>query len=321
MDYLVIGDVHGHAQALKALLEKSGFAVSRSTWRNPDCHAVFVGDLIDRGPDQLEVVNIVRRMVDAGAASICLGNHEFNAIAWATEDREAALAGKRKHYRIRGTKNFAQHRVFLEAVGNDTPLHKEVIGWFSSLPMWLEFEDFRVVHACWHPEHMGVLARHVDDRNVLTEEGLHEVFRKGTDAYEAAEVVLKGPEVRLPDGVSFFDKDGIERRNTRIRWWNDDDAETYRSASLVDEPTAARLPTAPLPVSSRVAWDGGKPIFFGHYWMNGTPRLLSSNRTCLDFSVAKEGVLAGYTMRRGESELCATNLLWADNGLVVEPRM
>jgi hypothetical protein len=44
--------------------------------------------LIDRGPKQLATVDLVRRMVEAGSARGVMGNHEFNAIAWATPDPE-----------------------------------------------------------------------------------------------------------------------------------------------------------------------------------------------------------------------------------------
>ena len=49
-----------------------------------ECRATFVGDLIDRGPDQLRVLKTVKAMVDAGSAQMVLGNHEFNALAYAT---------------------------------------------------------------------------------------------------------------------------------------------------------------------------------------------------------------------------------------------
>ena len=49
------------------------------------------------------------------------------------------------------SKNVSQHQVFLEAVGNDGALHKELVAWFSTLPLWIESPGFRVVHACWYP--------------------------------------------------------------------------------------------------------------------------------------------------------------------------
>jgi hypothetical protein len=44
--------------------------------------------LVDRGPQQVETVNIARRMVDAGSARAVMGNHELNAIAWHTPNPE-----------------------------------------------------------------------------------------------------------------------------------------------------------------------------------------------------------------------------------------
>ena len=54
-------------------------------FRHPERQAIFVGDLIDRGPEQLRVLATVKAMVDAGSAQIVMGNHEFNAVAYATE--------------------------------------------------------------------------------------------------------------------------------------------------------------------------------------------------------------------------------------------
>ena len=86
MGYDIIGDIHGHADALKALLADMGYRDRAGAWRHPARQAVFVGDFIDRGPSQLETVDIVRRMVDVGGALAVMGNHELNAIAWFLPD-------------------------------------------------------------------------------------------------------------------------------------------------------------------------------------------------------------------------------------------
>ena len=85
----IIGDVHGHACKLKALLRRLGCAERDGAWRHtePSRTAVFVGDYIDRGPAQVETIEIVRRMVDKGTARAIMGNHALNAIAWVTEKR------------------------------------------------------------------------------------------------------------------------------------------------------------------------------------------------------------------------------------------
>ena len=82
----IIGDIHGCADKLKGLLTQLGFRQRGGVFRHPEREALFVGDLIDRGPSQIETLEIVRSMVDAGVARATMGNHEFNAIAYATPD-------------------------------------------------------------------------------------------------------------------------------------------------------------------------------------------------------------------------------------------
>lgn len=305
MRYDFVGDVHGHAEALEALLARMGYRETGGAWRQPGCHAVFVGDLVDRGPEQLRTVDIVRRMVEAGTGSMTMGNHEFNAIGWHTPDPERPG----EYYRRRNDVNRRQHAAFLDEVKGDKDKHAELIAWFRSLPLWLEIPNGpRVVHACWHPREQEVLRPHLDGRNALTEEGVHAVFRKGDHAYEAAEVLLKGLEIPLPDGIHFFDKDNHKRTDTRIRWW-DEEADTYRSSALIDADTAALLPDTALPEGFRLAFDGGPPVFFGHYWMQGAPELLTDRLACLDWSVAKGGCLAAYRWD-GEESLAPSGLVW-----------
>ena len=80
----MIGDVHGEFEKLVALLNHLGYREQAGTFRHPGRTAIFVGDLVDRGPKQLATVDLVRRMVEAGSALCIMGNHEFNAIAWVT---------------------------------------------------------------------------------------------------------------------------------------------------------------------------------------------------------------------------------------------
>ena len=47
------------------------------------------------------------------------------------------------------------------------------------------------------------------------------------------------------------------------------------------------------------------PVFFGHYWMEDlSPVIQSSNVACLDYSIAKDGILVGY---RWNGEKCISN--------------
>ena len=68
MNYDIIGDLHGQADKLHALLARMGYEDRGGSYRHPDRTAIFVGDFIDRGDRQLDTLNTVRRMVDAGRA-------------------------------------------------------------------------------------------------------------------------------------------------------------------------------------------------------------------------------------------------------------
>ncbi|MGW7426706.1 polynucleotide kinase-phosphatase [Streptomyces sp. NPDC054813] len=69
----IVGDVHGCASELESLLGKLGYADGV----HPDGRtAVFVGDLVDRGPDSPGVLRRVMSMVKSGNALCVPGNHE-----------------------------------------------------------------------------------------------------------------------------------------------------------------------------------------------------------------------------------------------------
>ncbi|MGH7690260.1 MAG: metallophosphoesterase [Gemmatimonadaceae bacterium] len=91
---------------------------------------IFVVDLVDRGTEQLRVLEIVKQMVDAGSAQIVMGNHEFNAIAYSTE----YPAGSGQHLRKHSEKNTKQHREFLEQLTSAQRAY--YVEWFKTLPLW-----------------------------------------------------------------------------------------------------------------------------------------------------------------------------------------
>ncbi|HYR08141.1 MAG TPA: polynucleotide kinase-phosphatase [Longimicrobium sp.] len=78
----VVGDVHGCGDELDALLESLGYAVDADgVRRHPQGRkAVFVGDLVDRGPRIVHVLNTVMAMVEAGSALAVPGNHDIKLV-------------------------------------------------------------------------------------------------------------------------------------------------------------------------------------------------------------------------------------------------
>jgi protein phosphatase len=86
----IIGDVHGCFEELKALLGQLGYEIVHradapggANWvvRPPEGRkAIFLGDLVDRGPNTPAVLRLVMSMVDSGAALCVPGNHDMKLM-------------------------------------------------------------------------------------------------------------------------------------------------------------------------------------------------------------------------------------------------
>ena len=119
MEYDIIGDIHGQADKLHALPAHLGYENRNGAYRHPVRTAIFVGDFIDKGPQQIESVMTVRHKVEAGPAQAVMGNHEFNAIAWHMSDPNLPTEYLRQHGGSWGDGNRKQHVAFLaEVEGN-----------------------------------------------------------------------------------------------------------------------------------------------------------------------------------------------------------
>ena len=133
----VVGDVHGELDALQALLAHLSYDEDGS---HPEGRLlVFVGDLCDRGPDSPGVIELVQRLAQAGRALVTLGNHEINL-----------LRGDRKDGNDWFWSEFGARDAKYEPRAHLPPERREgVIAFLRSLPLALERDDLRVVHAAW----------------------------------------------------------------------------------------------------------------------------------------------------------------------------
>lgn len=313
----LIGDIHGHAAKLVALLAGMGYAETDGVWRHPTRKAVFLGDFVDRGPDQVGVYRIARAMIEAGEARAVMGNHEFNAIAFHTPDGRGGFLRERSH------KNTKQHQCFIDQVGLDSPLHDEIIAWFMELPLWLDLGDVRAVHACWDEASMEAIAPMLRQGNRLTPELVAAASDGHGNSYaadgsastsraefRAVETLLKGVEIKMPTGSTFTDADGHVRDATRIRWWNRQAASFLESALLTSRERAGFPADLPMPAGVARGYDGDVPLFIGHYWMTDEPTVLAPNLACVDYSAGKGGPLVAYRWS-GERELDDANFFAA----------
>jgi hypothetical protein len=224
---------------------------------------------------------------------------------------------RKRHSAEYGDKNRRQHEAFLAAV-EGTRHHNELVDWFLTLPLFLDLPGIRLVHACWHPAALAFLRPYLTDENKLTAETMVRASREPEDhmekdapeltVFKAVEAVLKGIEVPLPAPHKFWDKDGYERDRVRVRWW-DNEATDYRRAAMLPPEERAEFPQSRIPPFALIRHDGDKPVFVGHYWLIGTPELLSDKVACVDYSVAKRGKLVAYRWD-GEPQLDNSKLIW-----------
>ena len=113
-----VGDVQGCAPSLKALVKK---LPGKSKM-------IFLGDLVNRGPDSLGALRYLKSLQEAGRAECILGNHDLHLLA--------IDAG------IRKTKGLDTVKPILNA-----PDHNELIDWVRKRPMALSNGKILTVHA------------------------------------------------------------------------------------------------------------------------------------------------------------------------------
>src|SRR5690606_24260853 len=88
--------------------------------------------------------------------------------------------------------------------------------------------------------------------------------RRDTDEYRWVEHLCKGPEVALPDGITFTDKDRHVRDHARYRWWAPG-SNSYADACEVP-PSCPPLPDRPIDEPPVEPYGDRVPVVFGHYW-------------------------------------------------------
>jgi hypothetical protein len=253
----IVGDIHGEIDALQGLLGHLGY---RAGEHPQGRRLVFVGDLCDRGPDSVAVVELVQELVERQLAQCILGNHELNV-----------LRGDHKH----GNRWILDpgHPENAEEFSCRTASPRQrdsIVAFFRTLPMALERSDLRVVHATWHDGAIATLRAssetnieaftrfEAEMKRVLDDTGIRQAgkdelapHRQGLDDPDYAmpllstvgrceeqrqmlnpvRVLTSGPE--RATARPFF-ATGKWRFCDRVKWWDE-----YTSAT---------------------------PVIFGHYW-------------------------------------------------------
>ena len=285
--YDIIPDIHACAGRLTATLEALDYRHRSGVWQHPKGRiAAFLGDFIDGGLQNQAVIKAVRKMVESGHAVAIMGNHELNALhyhARGEAKRDPEGSTQDGFMRLHDNKNCDQHKAFLSEYPLESDRAQGVLSWFLNLPLFLELDGIRLVHACWDARHIELIrSRRPDGR--LKAEDLQEVALEQTEFAKAVVNLLKGPEAQLPPGHVFHDYGGAPRTEVRIKWWAEPGA-TWREAALSVK-DSAELPDSQFDGELDVTLyhPDAPPVFFGHYKREGVPQEPDAlNVMCLDY--------------------------------------
>lgn len=307
VNYDIIGDVHGCANSLERLLQDLGYCCQSGIYSHASRKVIFIGDIIDRGPHIREALAIVYAMVKGGSAHMILGNHEINAIYYCKSKSQ----NLNENIRPRTARNARIITETLKQFSGHIREWEKYLDWFLTLPLYLEFKDFRVVHACWDArlieEH-----EHGGGSNYLTEEDITQLSDRDSLVSRLIQRVTTGLDLPLPEGIVMWSPEGFARHNFRAKFWAEN-AKTYGDLAFQPAPlpeNVAEIPISKPQIDALVVYDSRqKPLFIGHYWLTGKPQPVTSNIACLDYSAVKFGRLVAYRMD-GESELRQEKFSW-----------
>ncbi len=304
----IIGDIHGCADTLRRLLTKLGYREKSGYWQHKNRLAVFLGDIVDRGPHIREALAIVYGMVEGESAVCIMGNHEYNSIGYCTPAPEslgrAYLREHNKHHNRLIAETLEQFAAYPEE-------WRDYIEWFKTLPLFIDFERFRVVHACWDDGLIKEYLSKYSSNQVNTRFIVRSVDR-GSFEGKLMDRLTRGTDLPLPDERVIVSKDGYQRRFFRTKFWAED-PQTYSDVVFQPDPLPEDLIDQPLSTdekSNLLSYPSSSvPLFIGHYWLQGKPKPIRPNIACLDYSAVKFGRLVAYRYD-GEAQLHEDKFTW-----------
>ncbi len=253
----IIGDIHGERTALESLLRKLGYD-ERGRHREGR-KLVFVGDLIDRGPDSPGVLRTVIPLVESGNAQCVVGNHELNALR---DDAEQYRSGEGWWY------------------GRDEPDYDSVVverqekervfaPFLRRLPAAVERANLRVVHACWHAPSIETVRTHSSVIDCFHHEHqalvpvLRDLWERAARAIEASgyeERDRRNPDRPIPMIPELAELDERNQMGNAVK------VVTSGIEKTTDEPFWA---SGKWRMVERLRWwddFDGTPVVVGHYW-------------------------------------------------------
>lgn len=254
MSTYVIGDVHGCFDELRSLLDQLAFDPSQD-------QLIFIGDLVNRGPDSVKTLEYVISLKDSAKA--ILGNHDLSLLAASV----GAIKPK-------------PTETYLQVLQHDNKDH--LLAWLRQLPLMLRVGNTVVTHAglypLWSPEQALELSQEV--QAALTGEQfiefMHHMFGSEPDMWQ--------------DSLTGWDRlRFITNAMTRMRYCKPNGALNLAAKGAPSKQKQANIPWFDFPNPRRLDTE----IIFGH-WASLEGKCESPNIVALDTGCVYGGTLTGY---------------------------
>lgn len=277
-----IGDVHGEEFLLLRLLNQLGYRRSHGVMTHPERQAVFVGDLIDRGPRVRETLHLVRDMVERESAIALMGNHELNALQFHARHPITGLP-LRQHTE----RHIRQHSATLRAFNNLEHEWSDWLLWLAELPFSFNHGSVRAIHAYWDNDALTRIKSFSSPLDIFS---LAQIADTHTLEHQNTRLILAGPSVTNSTS-------NPNNKTEKIYWWNCIFEENSHFCTTKHQYRSE----AP-------------PLFIGHYRLKLPETLepLAANLVCLDYNAGDGGPLVGYRWNSGEP-LTKDNFVIAKN--------
>ncbi len=334
----IVGDIHGEIDALHRLLSVMGY---NAHGEHPlGRRLIFVGDLVDRGPDSPAVVELVQNLVKRELAQCIIGNHELNILRNDAKAGNGWIIETNRTEQQRGGE-FAHSRIAPNG------FREQFLEFISELPLALRRDDLRVVHAAWIPS--SIAAVEAERGSVMN---LYSHFA----AHSKQQMEVEGLPARAAAERKRW-KDALKDRHARMELLTalGEFDERHQMGNPVRVLTSGveRLASKPFWSSGqwrmcdRVRWwdeyEEAPAVVVGHYWRrlkpiagsdhaSSKPDLFAGARPtdwlgprrnvfCVDFSVGARYEERKKGASRFDTMLCAMRWpereLWGEGGQVI----
>lgn len=163
-ELILVGDTHGMLEPLKDFLLTQNFEIKNNSFYHSQKKLVFLGDILDRGPDSLELLKMVINTVKNKNGYFILGNHEDKLI----QSYEEYL--KSDKLKVKG-KSLSSSQTFIKFLSleekEQTEIYQFLIQSPVNLNLWIDIETLEPTNKIENAVKFGMVHAHQDVYNPI----------------------------------------------------------------------------------------------------------------------------------------------------------